>query len=87
MPSVCLSNTLQVKILNPLVPVDFAESAIRAIPDTEDFISDIGHMATEDEIMHLQNKEVTLEEKDFVDPTLVFEDNGKLVTMWVLWHG
>lgn len=61
--------------------MDFAESAVRAIPDTEDFISNIGHMATEDEIMHLQKKEIRLEEKDFVDPTLVFEDNGELLLL------
>lgn len=70
-------HSLQVKILNPFVPVDFAESAVRAIPDTEDFLKDIGHLVTEDEIMHLKSKEVTLEEKDFVDPTLVFEDESR----------
>jgi hypothetical protein len=61
--------------MNPLLPADFQDSRVHAVPETEDFIAAIGHLATEDEILHLQS-EVELSEKDFVDPTLVFEDRG-----------
>lgn len=61
--------------MNPLLPADFHGSGVHAVPETEDFIASIGHLATEDEILHLQS-EVELSEKDFVDPTLVFEDRG-----------
>lgn len=63
------------------MPVDYAEQGARAIPETEEFLEEIGHLATEDEIMHLQDRTITLEERDFVDPGLVFEDNGKERTL------
>jgi hypothetical protein len=63
--------------MNPLLPADFHAGGVHAVPETEDFIASIGHLATEDEILHLQS-EVELSEKDFVDPTLVFEDRGEL---------
>lgn len=62
--------------MNPLLPADFNAGGVHAVPETEDFIKAIGHLATEDEILHLQS-EVELAEKDFVDPTLVFEDGGE----------
>eukprot|EP00879_Flechtneria_rotunda_P021333 GHRR01022483.1.p1 GENE.GHRR01022483.1~~GHRR01022483.1.p1 ORF type:complete len:329 (+),score=83.13 GHRR01022483.1:801-1787(+) len=68
---------VKVKIMNPLLPADYHNDyAVRAVPDTEEFLEAIGHLATEDEILHLKN-EVSLEEADFVDPTLMFEDDRK----------
>jgi hypothetical protein len=69
--------------MNPLLPADFQDSRVHTVPETEDFIASIGHLATEDEILHLQS-EVELSEKDFVDPTLVFEDRGGCRGVWVL---
>lgn len=42
---------------------------------TEDYIRGLGHLATEDEILHL-NMGLDLNEADFVDPTAVFQDTG-----------
>ncbi|KAF6258366.1 hypothetical protein COO60DRAFT_1126344 [Scenedesmus sp. NREL 46B-D3] len=71
---------VKVAVMNPLLPADFHGSGVHAVPETEDFIASIGHLATENEILHLQS-EVELSEKDFVDPTLVFEDReGNLYT-------
>uniref|UniRef100_A0A383WNE2 Uncharacterized protein n=1 Tax=Tetradesmus obliquus TaxID=3088 RepID=A0A383WNE2_TETOB len=71
---------VKVAVMNPLLPADFNAGGVHAVPETEDFIKAIGHLATEDEILHLQS-EVELAEKDFVDPTLVFEDGeGNLYT-------
>jgi hypothetical protein len=61
--------------MNPLLPADLQDFRVHDVPETEDFIASIGHLATEDEILHLQGA-VELSEKDFVDPTLVFEDAG-----------
>ncbi|KAF8060060.1 hypothetical protein HT031_004999 [Scenedesmus sp. PABB004] len=60
-------------VLNPLLPADYAAAGVRAVPDTEEFLAAIGHLATEDEIGAL-SAGVALGEADFADPGLVFED-------------
>lgn len=62
--------------MNPLLPADLPRAGSRAIPDTEEFLSSIGHMAARDELLALAPG-VELGERDFVDPSLVFEDDGE----------
>ena len=46
---------LQAKILNPLLPMDFHNDVkVHVVPETEDFIKTIGHMATEKDILYMQ---------------------------------
>lgn len=46
---------LQARVLNPLLPMDFHNDIrVHVVPETEEFIKRIGHMATEEDIMYLQ---------------------------------
>eukprot|EP00775_Hariotina_reticulata_P004394 gene4394-4647_t len=69
-----------VTTLNPLMGADYHNDyGVTAVPETEDYIRGLGHMATEDEILHL-NAGLELSEEDFADPAAVFEDaaNAKM---------
>jgi hypothetical protein len=42
-------------VLNPLLPMDFHNDVrSHVIPETEEFIQSIGHMASEEDILYLQ---------------------------------
>ena len=46
---------LQAKVLNPLLPMDFHNDVrVHVVPETEEFIKMIGHMATEEDIQYMQ---------------------------------
>ncbi len=45
----------QAKVLNPLLPMDFHNDVrVHMVPETEEFIKMIGHMATEEDIAYMQ---------------------------------
>lgn len=73
------TKTIQARILNPLLPMDFHNDVrVHVVPETEEFIASIGHMASEEDIAYLQSgREVQLYSKDFVDPGLVFQATGE----------
>jgi hypothetical protein len=49
---------VQAKVLNPLLPMDFHNDVkVHVVPETEDFIKTIGHMATEEDILYMQVRE------------------------------
>lgn len=48
-------HTPQAKVLNPLLPMDFHNDVrVHVVPETEEFIKMIGHMASEEDIQYMQ---------------------------------
>lgn len=68
----------QVYIDNPLMIADYHNTygINYAIPDTEEFIENIGRMMDDKMVVKL-DQEVSFEEQDFVDPHMMFSDEGK----------
>lgn len=66
----------QVSIENPLAVADYSwQYGVSAIPETEEAIADMGHLADESVLVNFEQG-VVLGAEDFVDPTLAFGDPG-----------
>lgn len=65
----------QVKVTNPLAVADYAAAGIKYIPETEETIAQLGHLADDSVLMNF-DQGVMLGADDFVDPTLAFGDPG-----------
>ena len=62
--------------MNPLAVADYHAMGVRHIPETEEAIAAMGHLADDSVLLQLEQG-VELGQEDFVDPTLMFGDEGK----------
>lgn len=74
---------VQAEILNPLAVADYHAMGVRHIMETEEAIAAMGHLADDSVLLQLEQG-VELGQEDFVDPTLMFGDEGEGGGGW-LW--